>query len=587
MSMFEAVPPTPTAPPLTLTNSLEMKKLLTECTAAEAFDFLMADEQYHGFELPVYFNFNPVLRFVRDTVGDKSYEECLGGQRPDNLDAVNLEFLLNKDGRYGVRPLTLTNPYLYYFLVRELCSESRWERIQQCFSCFNVPHIASCALPIIPMEKEKFHSSTAILNWWHTVEQRSLELSLEYRYMFVTDITNCYGSINPQSFEWALNCRDTRFQHEENTALANSIQMYLKAMQRGCNIGIPQGSTLFDFVSEMVLGYADLLLHEALERRGIQDYEVIRFRDDYRIFSNSKETLENISYVLQSVLESLNFRMNSQKTKISDSIVTDAVKPDKLWYLYNTPIFNKKECDFDSFQKHLLYILMFARDYPNSGQIKSMLNDLDKRLTKRLKAWEKSDQRAKEYKEKAQIVPLDLDDINEAVDTLLDAQEQIKKEPNFLKGLKVYGVAGPRERLLDIAAIVAVATQIAVENVQSSHYIIRLISRLVNTMKDLGKKEQLIDHVYRRLIKQPNSDYLQLWLQNLTYCLDAQRQRSPYTMRLCKMVAGDHSVTLWNNSWLKPSLTTGFPADKVVNQEELQKNTPIVTFRELINYDEL
>lgn len=36
------------------------------------------------------------------------------------------------------------------------------------------------------------------------MEQRSIELSLEYRYMFVTDITNCYGSVNPQAFDWAF-----------------------------------------------------------------------------------------------------------------------------------------------------------------------------------------------------------------------------------------------------------------------------------------------------------------------------------------------------------------------------------------------
>lgn len=36
------------------------------------------------------------------------------------------------------------------------------------------------------------------------MEQRSIELSLEYRYMFVTDITNCYGSVNPQAFDWVF-----------------------------------------------------------------------------------------------------------------------------------------------------------------------------------------------------------------------------------------------------------------------------------------------------------------------------------------------------------------------------------------------
>ena len=144
-------------------------------------------------------------------------------------------------------------------------------------------------------------------------------------------------------------------------------------------------------MGEIILGYSDLLLHESLQAKAKEyegqgkvfpDYEIIRYRDDYRIFCSNREALEDISYILQQVLERLNFRMNSQKTKISDSIVTDAVKSDKLAYIYNTPIFNKKGVDFDSYEKHLLFILMFARQYSDSGSIKTMLSDIDKRLEK-------------------------------------------------------------------------------------------------------------------------------------------------------------------------------------------------------------
>lgn len=54
----------------------------------------------------------------------------------------------------------------------------------------------------------------------------------------------------------------------------------------------------------------------------------------------------------------------------------------------HTPIFNKKGCDFDSFEKHLLYILMFARQYPDSGSIRTMLSDIDKRMEDWLKPYE-------------------------------------------------------------------------------------------------------------------------------------------------------------------------------------------------------
>lgn len=93
----------------------------------EVMDLLMKSEQYHGFELPEYFTFDEVLKYVRETIGNRSYEECVQeGISPDELSDVNLDILLNKDGRYAVRPIMLANPFLYYFLVREVCCEENW-----------------------------------------------------------------------------------------------------------------------------------------------------------------------------------------------------------------------------------------------------------------------------------------------------------------------------------------------------------------------------------------------------------------------------------------------------------------------------
>ena len=174
----------------------------------EVMDFFMKSEHYHGFELPEYFTFDGVLKHVREKIGATPYEECLQeGISFESLSDVNIDILLNKDGHYAVRPIVLANPFLYYFLVREVCCESNWQIIKKLFEKFKVPHITSCAIPVIPNEKEAFHKATTINNWWNSMEQRSIELSLEYRYMFVTDITNCYGSVNPQAFDWAFSLK--------------------------------------------------------------------------------------------------------------------------------------------------------------------------------------------------------------------------------------------------------------------------------------------------------------------------------------------------------------------------------------------
>lgn len=532
-----------------------MAKNILSLSASDVTDFMLKSDQYHGFELPEYFNFDEVLQFVKETIGDKKYEECISSNEPDNLENVNMDILLNKDGKYAIRPLVLANPYLYYFLVREISNPTNWEKIQSCFKSYSVPHITSCALPIVPDKIEPFHRSATILNWWNAMEQRSIELSMDYRYMFVTDITNCYGSINPRSIEWALSCYRTQYENHNNLELSTNIQKYLRALQHGHNIGIPQGSALFDLIGEIVLGYSDLLLYEALHREHIEDYEIIRYRDDYHIFCNNRNDLERISYILQGVLDSLNFRMNSQKTKISESIVTDSIKSDKLWYIFNTPIFNKKGADFDSFEKHLLYILMFSRKYPNSGQIKTLLSDLDKRIEKWLKPYE------------VEMVTIPLE----------EGQQMVKKKETMQRRL----VGG------SVLAMTAVAVQIAIENVTVSHYVLRVISRMIDSLKDMKEKRHIISKVYDKLCKQPNSDYNQLWLQNMTYTQDVLNNTSPYTLRLCQLVAGKEVEPLWNNDWLDKSLTEALPYNSIVNKETLKNVTPIITFKETRAYNSI
>lgn len=522
----------------------------------EAMNFFLKSEQYHGFELPEYFIFDELLQNVKNAVGETPYEKCLkDGTSPERLSDVNLDILLNKDGHYAVRPIILANPFLYYFLVREICNERSWTIIKGLFEKFNVPHITSCALPVIPNEKEPFHKSTTIINWWSSMEQRSIELSLEYRYMFVTDITNCYGSVNPQAFDWAFSFKGTQSELKTESPISKNIQKFLRAFQQGRNIGIPQGSAIFDFVGEIILGYSDLLLHEAIQREGITaPYEIIRYRDDYRIFCNDKDELEKISYILQHVLESLNFRMNSKKTKISDSIVTDAVKPDKIAYIYNTPIFNKKGCDFDSFEKHLLYILMFARQYPDSGSIKTMLSDIDKRIEDWLKP----------YEEEVTTIPLPEDGEPK--------KEKITKQRRLVGG--------------SVRAMSAVCTQITLENVGCCHYALRVLSRMVDSLKDEKEKSTIISFVYSKLRNQPNSDYNQLWLQNITYQQDKKKDVSPYTMKMCRLVAEDKDVELWNNEWVNPKLLSDLQTNKIVDTKTLKKITPVITFRETRYYNE-
>lgn len=535
-------------------------KLFFDLTADEAKALLMTSAHYHNFELPEYFNFDNVLNHVQNTVGDRPYTECLHQSIDINrCHGVNIDILLNKDGHYAVRPLTLCNPYLYYFMVRTLCTPEAWQSISQNLNACQVPHIMAGGLPVVPAKVEKFHNSTIIFNWWRNMEQRSLELAVDYRYMFVTDITNCYGSINPHTIDWALSRRNTQKATDSNHALANDIIKLLHGMQHGHNAGIPQGSTLFDILAEIVLSYADLLLHEALEREGItQGYEVLRYRDDYRIFCNNSNQLERISYILQQVLESLGLRMNTDKTRITDDVVTNSIKPDKLYILEHAPVIDDKQ---HNLQKHLLYVLQFARKFPNSGQLRSLLCRIHKRVMNG------------DYGEKLTHV---------LTVNLMDEDSTTSKtaEDNLPDIITIIGNAD---------AMAAIALQIAIENMPVAHYALRIIGDIVSytqahKMGTFENHDDLLLRIRQRLINMPNADYLKLWLQSLTNELDkANNTPSPYDTPLCRLVAG-LQTELWNNSWLVPALASSLPVQSVVNKDAIPQESKITINENSTNF---
>ena len=543
-------------------------KTIFDLSADEALDFLMQNDRYVTTEMPEYLNFDPVLAFAREHIADTSIDKCLKDINPENMSDANYDIMLNKDGRYAVRVLSLSNPFLYYLLAREICTPEHWAAILDDFKVFgSAPHIQAVGIPVIPADKEDFHKATTILNWWSRFEQMAVKLSLDYRYMFVTDITNCYGTIELQTVEKALSRKGTASEVDVKTDIVRILTM----LRQGRNIGLPQGSTLYDIVAEIVLGYADMLLREALERDGITEgYEILRYRDDYKVFANDKDLLERISYKLQHVLEGLNLRLNSAKTRISDSIITDSIKPDKLAYIYNTPIYNnKKQCDFDGIQKQLLFILQFGRQYPNCGQMRMLLS--------KLSTW------IEEYIE------------NVAKNQKSKAKPKVEAKPGEEDAEDKKTQKRPGTIIEDIMAMSAIAAQIAAENLNSAHYALKVISQMLSTISDeqvekgeQASKDEIVTKVLNRLGSMQNSDYLKIWLQNLAVKAEYKGDYSfadEKGNRLCHLVSGS-DANLWDNSFLVPEYLEGFKASAVVDASVLHNDTPVMQFKHRFSYDD-
>lgn len=335
----------------------------------------MKSKSYCSIDLPSYFDFAPMLgeteRMLESSKGSEIEFNC-----PRKFENLNHRFLMNKNGEYSWRPLEIINPVLYTLLVWKITTDDNWRKILERFKKLQQNDKIRClSLPFeSPEASEKTSKGAIILNWWEEVEQQSIALSLKYSSMAVTDIADCYGSIYTHTISWALHDREAaKKERGRNRLLGNDIDGYLQDMHNGQTNGIPQGSVLSDFLAEIVLGYADLQLSQVLEEKKIKDYQILRYRDDYRIFTNTKEESRHILLLLMQVLEDLNFKLNSAKTFTSDDIITSSIKKDKIAWICSVH-------GTTDLQKSLLIIREFAKLYPNSGSLTAALSDFRKEI---------------------------------------------------------------------------------------------------------------------------------------------------------------------------------------------------------------
>ena len=230
--------------------------------------FFLKPQSYCSVELPPYVTFKDVLNDVAQYLS----KTPLAGRQaspPRDYENVNHVILNNKDGKYAWRPLQLCHPALYVELVNQLTTKPNWNRVQKRFKKFSRNQCVQCLS--IPVESRSKQSDRAeqVMRWWNDIEQRSIELSLDFEVLIHADVTDCYGSLYTHSVSWALHSKKVaKSKRRDMSLVGNVIDGRLQDMCHGQTNGIPQGSVLMDFIAELVLGYADMFIGLRNQARG-------------------------------------------------------------------------------------------------------------------------------------------------------------------------------------------------------------------------------------------------------------------------------------------------------------------------------
>ena len=354
------------------------RKSILEMTHSEAERFFLKGKSYCNIDLPDYLSFSELLDELNETVKKlekqgSEISDFYNEKKLKNTEGVNHLLFANKDGKLSWRPLQIIHPFLYVLLVKDITSEQHWNILLERFKTFQSnDKIKCCSIPVEAL-RNKNDKAEQILQWWEQIEQESIFLSLDYRFSYDTDIADCYGSIYTHSIAWAVATIPVAKQDRDKESLGNILDAHIRNMQFGQTNGIPQGSVLMDFIAEIVLGYVDSLLTEKINEHGIVDYNILRYRDDYKIFVNSPNDGNLILKLLSELIVPYGFKLNSSKTKENRDVVLNSIKPDKMaWFQLNQAGL--------SLQKQLLLIYQHSIQYPNSGSIVRGLTEFNKRL---------------------------------------------------------------------------------------------------------------------------------------------------------------------------------------------------------------
>lgn len=521
-----------------------MTQNILQLNASEARNFFLKESSYITLNLPPYLKFEPLIKKISEELEKNQSKQNNNSQ---NYEGVNYKLFTNKDGKYAWRLLQLIHPVLYVNLVHEITEEKNWTNILLAFKRFQHNKKIVCAsMPIVSLEKDSTKEQISV--WSKQVEQKSIELGLEYDYIFHTDIVDCYGAIYTHSVPWAIHTKNiAKENRRDKHIIGNIIDTALRSMNYGQTNGIPQGSILMDFIAEIVLGYIDECLSQCLKED--MDYHIIRYRDDYRIFTKNKKVGDTIIRELSKILSELGMRLSGEKTISSDDIVESSIKKDKLHQIIHNYQLQK------DLKKQLLVIKNLADNYPNSGSLDTALNKFDKRLKNKLKN--------KRVKTRAFFI-------------VRKSNEKFEKNHHML---------------------ISILTSIALKNPRIYPVFASILSKIICNISD-DNKTKIIKLILKKFENQPNSEYMHLWLQRIA--LVANLNIKDAETELVKLInletkqgikfhvkpIGYEYTGIWNSKeWLAGSYYDLIKNCNIVSQEEIDKLDCVISPDEVGSLD--
>jgi Reverse transcriptase (RNA-dependent DNA polymerase) len=152
----------------------------------------------------------------------------------------------------------------------------------------------------------KFFNSTEFIHFEKT-----------FSMMRITDVSKCFSSIYSHTMAWAV--KDVQHGKENISAVsfANDFDRLMQYSNYNETNGIPVGAEVSRLFAEIILQSVDMTFLRRAHRSKIRhehDFVIKRYIDDYVIFANREDVLNDVQRGLSEALQFFNLHLNEYKT---------------------------------------------------------------------------------------------------------------------------------------------------------------------------------------------------------------------------------------------------------------------------------
>jgi len=130
-------------------------------------------------------------------------------------------------------------------------------------------------------------------------------------YQMVLDVSNCFNSIYTHILSWEISDINEK-------KIMNNLDVLIRNTNKGETRGIPIGPYTSGLIAEILLSKVDSQILKIIQEKKL-DISYVRLVDDFYIYSDSKEELEEtVKYIFEQALSSIKLELNSSKIKIEE-----------------------------------------------------------------------------------------------------------------------------------------------------------------------------------------------------------------------------------------------------------------------------